>query len=50
MYADRLLPDLEEEQEHSYGTRFWVAFSLMMITIITLALFLFFYFVVMGHT
>ena len=48
MYADRLLPDLDEP-EHGYSTRFWVLFTLFIITVSTTALFLFFYFVVMGH-
>jgi hypothetical protein len=47
-HMERLLPELDHEPP-AYGTRFWIAFAVFVITIATAALFVFFYFIVMGH-
>ncbi len=46
---ERLLPDLDRQDEGGYSTRFWLAFSLFIIIVASLSLFAFFYYVVMLH-
>ena len=46
---ERLLPELERQDEGGYSTRFWLAFSLFIIVVVSVSLFVFFYYVVMLH-
>ena len=52
-FMERLLPTDDDEDasaEQGYNTRFWIAFSLLIVAVFLVAMFMLFYFVTIHRT